>query len=423
MSSSGTELERWLIDGVLDNDLASDSEVWEINFDEGRQLVLRDFGPYQSLYLRPQNFVKRFYHTLYPLAVEDWQVCDQIQLYDEFCIIDTQLNIRFQATLEYAQKHAEILPDINEHIKNTYHRSVKDKISKQLLNLQDDEWVRSGLGEIEKAIAMAVSEMLMIEDIDAQARCSIQASFVEFPDVQLGKEAVYLSVLKKSYEVSEEQRGEHFHQEQQEQQQLLAYHHKQLESVEQEAELDRQKQAQDAAHQRQLLLDQQQQQQEQFVIESRLHEEKIQHENYLNDITLNVQLQAKQEQEKRTRNAELKSQAEDLSHQALLKDERVQADIEKYEQVQARWLEAKDNAHVLELEREIQQKKLKFEMDTAYKKQEEQLQLELQKENYDTTKNSDIYLRREIELLELDRKRLELQLAIKESRKADGQNT
>jgi hypothetical protein len=72
-------------------------------------------------------------------------------------------------------------------------------------------------------------------------------------------------------------------------------HHKaQLEQFEQDAELERQRQKQDAQHQRQLLLDAEQQQQEQFVVESRLHGDKIKHENYLNDITLDVQLQAKQ---------------------------------------------------------------------------------------------------------------------------------
>ena len=423
MNNSGTEIERWLVEGTVDQDLTLSSDVWQVDFDEGRQLVFRDFGPYQKLYLRPEKFVKRFYHTLYPLVVENWKIYDQIQLYDEFCTIDTQLDIRFQATLQYAQQQAEILPEINEHIKNTYHKSISDIISQHLLDLKDDEWVRSGLSEIEKTIAMAVSEMLMLENIEAQARCAIQASFIEFPDVQLGKEGVYLSVLKKSYEVSEEQREERFRQEQQEQQQLLTHHQKQLEQFGLDAELERQRQAKDAGHQRRLLLDQELQQQEQFVIESHLHEDKIKHENYLNDITLDVQLQAKQEQEKRSRNAEQQSQAEDLSHQALLKEQKLHADIEKFEHEQASWLEAKDKAHALELEKEQQQKLLKFEMEVAHKKHEEQIQLEIQEENYNTTKDSDIYLRREIELLELDKKRLELQYAIQESRKTSGQGT
>ncbi|OQK16684.1 hypothetical protein AU255_01905 [Methyloprofundus sedimenti] len=422
MNNPNTEIERWLIEGSIENDLTLNSDVWEVVFDEGRQLVVSDFGPFQKLYLRPQKFIKRFYHTLYPLPVEDWQVCGQIQLYDEFCTIDTQLDIRFQATIEYAQRQMENLPEINEHIKHTYLKSVSDQVSKHLLNLQNDEWVRSGLGDIENAIAITVSEMLMLENIEAQARCSIQATFIEFPDVQLGKEAVYLSVLKKNYEVSEEQRTERYRQELQAQQQQRTHQQKQLEQMQQDAELERQKQAQDAEYQRQLLLDQELLQREQFVIESRLHTDKIQHDNYLNDITVDVQLQAKMEQEKRTRNATQKSQAEELSHQALLKDQKLNADIEAFKHEQASWLAAKDKAHALELEKEQEQKKLKLAMEAANKKYEEQLQLEIQQEIYNNTKNSDIYLRREIELLELDKKRLELQLAIQESRKASDQS-
>lgn len=423
MSSPGTEIERWLIEGSLETDQALNSDVWEVNFEEERQLVFSRFGPYQKLYLRPEKFVKRFYHTLYPLLVEDWLISDQIQLYDEFCTIDTQLDIRFQATLEYAQRQVEILSEINEHIKNTYHQAISEQVTKQLLNLQNDSWVRSGLGDIEKAIELAVNEMLVLENIQSQARCSIQASFAEFPEVQLGREGIYLSVLKKSFEVSEEQREERFRQEQEEQEQKLEHQQKQLEQVEQVAELRRQKQAQDSEHQMQLLLDQEQQQQEELAIETRLHTEKIQHDSYLTDITLDVEIQAKQEQERRMRIAEQHSQEEKLRHQALLKEQGLQAEIGLYEAEQVRWLEAKDKANVQQLEREQRQKQLRFDMETAYKKHEEQLQLEMQEQNYKTTRNSDIYLRREIELLELDKKRLELQLAIQESRKESGQST
>ncbi|MBT4145333.1 MAG: hypothetical protein HOE45_00320 [Gammaproteobacteria bacterium] len=72
MNSPGTEIESWLIEGTLNHDQRLEPEVWQVDFDEGRQLVFRDFGPYQKLYLRSEKFVKRFYHTLYPLAVEDW---------------------------------------------------------------------------------------------------------------------------------------------------------------------------------------------------------------------------------------------------------------------------------------------------------------------------------------------------------------
>jgi len=417
MNNSGAEMDRWLVDAPLENEQSLSPEVWEVIFDEDRQLVFFQFGPYQKLYLRPEKFVKRFYHTLYVLQVEDWQITEQVQLYDDFCRVDIQLDIRFQATLEYAQRHMEILSEINEHIKNTYYRAISELMSKELRNLQNDSWVRDGLGDIEKAIVIAVNEMLVLENIQSQTRCTIRAEFTEFPDVQLGKEGVYLSVLKKSFEVSEEQREECFRQDQLQQQQQLAHKQKQLQHREDDAEFDRQKQAQDAQHRIQLLLDQQQQQQEQLAVETRLHSEKTQHDSYLNEITLDVELQSKQEQENRTRAAEQKLQAEKTQHQALLKEQELQAEIEAYEQKQARWVVAKDKAHSQQIEMERRQQQLKLEMQAANKTHEEQLQLELQKQNYKNKVNSDIYLRREIELLELDKKRMELQLALQESRK------
>jgi hypothetical protein len=50
-------------------------------------------------------------------------------------------------------------------------------------------------------------------------------------------------------------------------------------------------------------------------------------------------------------------------------------------------------------------------------KRRERQRLEMQKDSYNNRKESDIYLRREIELLALEKQRMELQLAIKDARK------
>lgn len=59
-------------------------------------------------------------------------------------------------------------------------------------------------------------------------------------------------------------------------------------------------------------------------------------------------------------------------------------------------------------------------MNAANKKRQEEERMQMQEQNYQVTRNSDIYLRREIELLELDKKRLELQLEIQGSKKHRG---
>ena len=412
MNNPGTEIDQWLIEGALETGQELSSELWVANFDVERQVVLSQFGPYNRLFLRPEKFVKRFYHTLYPLLIEDWFLSETIQLFDGFCTINTQLDIRFQATFAYAQSQLEILSEINEYIKNMYHAIIVDLINNELLKLQDDSWVRTGLGDIEKSIALEVNELLVLENIQSQAVCTVKALFADFPDVQLGNERIYLSVLKKSYEVTEQNREELFRQQQQEQQQKLEHKQKQLENFEKNAELDRIKQAQDAEFQKRLLLDQQQQQQEQLEIETRLHESKVQHESRLREISLQAELQQKQQQAEHIRVTEQQVQTEELAHQALLKQQEVRADIEKYEQKHASWLAAKAKKNELQLQHEHRQEQIKIDMKAANKKREEKERMEMQEQNYQKTRNSDIYLRREIELLELDKKRLELQLEV-----------
>ena len=415
MNNSQSEIDQWLVVGAQEHDQSFELQVWEANFDVERQLVYSKFGPYSKLFLRPEKFVQRFYHTLYPLLVEDWEVVEQLQLYEGFCMLDIKLEVRFQATLAYAQSQIEILSEINEHIKTTYQGVILDLIHNKLFAaLPDDTWIQAGLGDIERAIDFAVSEMLVLNNIQAQTTCYLKASFAEFPDVQLGKEHLYLSVLKKNFEVNEQQREELFRQEQLAEEQDLAHKQLQLEQLKEQTELVQLKQAQDAEHKRRLLLDQEQQLQVQLAIEKRMYVQKVEHENELKAIEFEASLREQKRQEEQIRASEKKVQAEQLAHQNLLKEKQLHADIAKQEQEQASWLTAKNKEHELQLEHEQKQKQLKFDMDVANKKREEQRRIEMQEQNYEVKKNSDIYLRREIELLELDKKRLELEAAIKE---------
>jgi hypothetical protein len=415
MNNSPAEIDQWLIAGTQEHDQSFELQVWDANFDIERQLVYSKFGPYSKLFLRPEKFIQRFYHTLYPLLVEDWEVVEQLQLYEGFCTLDIKLEVRFQATLAYAQSQIEILSEINEHIKTTYQGVILDLIHNKLFAaLPDDTWIQAGLGDIERAIDFAVSEMLVLNNIQAQTTCYVKVSFADFPDVQLGKEHLYLSVLKKNFEVNEQQREELFRQEQLAEEQSIAHKQQQLEQLKEQAELEQLKQAQNAEHKRRLLLDQEQQLQVQLAIEKRMYVQKVEHENELKAIEFEASLREQKRQAGQIRASEQKVQAEQLAHQNLLKEKQLHADIAKQEQEQASWLMAKNKEHELQLEHEQKQKQLKFDMDVANKKREEQRRIEMQEQNYEAKKNSDIYLRREIELLELDKKRLELEAAIKE---------
>ncbi|HEY8037447.1 MAG TPA: hypothetical protein VIF37_17850 [Methylobacter sp.] len=417
--SSRTEIDKWFIEGTLANDDIAVSETWDPIFDADRQLVVTKLGPYWKLFLRPEGFVRRFYHLIYPLPVENWCINHQIKLYDGFCTIDVMLDIRFQATLKYARNNTDILADINGHIKTAYEDLLINLIDKELLNLSDGAWVQKGLTDIEKNISLAASEMLILQNIQSQTLCSLKPSFEEFPDVQLAQESVYLCVLKKNFEFNDAQREELFRQEQEIEKQKLEHKQKQLEQLNRDAELDRLKQSQMALNRKLLLEEKEKQLLEQFEIEKRLHAEKVKHENSLKEITLEAELQEQQKHEARLRVAEQTNHMELLAHQAKLKAKELEADIAKYENQQARWRESKNKTHAQQLAIEQRQKQLELETEAENQRRREQHRLTLKKENYKNRKESDVYLRREIELLAREKQHLERQLAINESKKPE----
>ncbi|MDO9423034.1 MAG: hypothetical protein Q7T40_02420 [Methylobacter sp.] len=422
MHSPRTEIDKWFIDGTLASDDLAISEVWDPVFDADRRLVHTKIGPYWRLFLRPEGFVKRFYHRIYPLPVEIWHVTEQIKLYDGFCTIDVELYIHFQATLKYALSNMDILPDINEHIKTAYEDLVINLIDKELVNLSDGSWVQKGVTDIEKKISLAVSEMLILQNIQSQTLCTLKPAFEGFPDVQLPQENVYLCVLKKSFEVNDAKREELFRQEQDIEQQKLEHKQRQLDQLNRDAEQERLKQAQDAFNKKLLLEEKEKQLLEQFEIERRLHAEQVKHDNSLKEITLEADLQEQQKQEARLRMAEQQTHMASLAHQAQLKAQDLEADIAKYEFQQARWRESKDKIHSQQIAFEQRQKQLEFDADVESQKHREQQRLKMQQQSYNKNKESDVYLRREIELLALEKQRLELQLAIKAAKK-QGEDT
>ncbi|MDP1664880.1 MAG: hypothetical protein Q8L79_07095 [Methylobacter sp.] len=422
MNSSRTEIDKWFIDGVLANDDLAISEVWEPVFDADRQLVHTKFGPYWKLFLRPERFIKRFYHRVYPLPIENWLITQQIKLYDGFCTIDVVLDIRFQASLKYALGNMDILSDINGHIKKAYEDLLINLINKELLNLSDGSWVQKGVTDIENKISLAASEMLILQNIQSQILCTLKPSFEEFPDVQLAQEHVYLCVLKKSFEFNDTKREELFRQEQEIEQQKLEHKQKQLDQLNRDAELDRLKQAQEALNRKLLLEEKEKQLLEQFEIEKRLHAKQVKQDNSLKEITLEADIEEQQKHEASLRLAEQKTHMESLAHQAKLKEKELEADIAKYENQQARWRESKDKIHAQQVAFEQRQKQLEFDTGVENQKRREQQRLEMQKESYQKKKESDIYLRREIELLTLEKQRLELQLAIKDAKKQGHDN-
>ena len=348
MNSYKTEIDNWLIKDSSDENPAY-LEKWEPIFDADRHLVYAKFGPFKRLFIRPERFVKRFYHQVYPLPVEHWCISQQLELYDGFCTIDVTLDICFQATLKYALNNMDILSDINIHIKSTYEDLIINVIDTELLGLSDGTWVQKGITDIEDRIAFAIGEMLILQNIQSRPLCTINPVFKEFPDVQLAHKNVYLCVLKKSFESNNEKREEIFRQEQTAEKQKYEHKQKILEQLKYESELERLKQAQEALNKKILLEEQEKYLLEQFEIEKRIHSEKLNHENELKEITLEADIQQQKKHNERLRNAEQQDQIASLTHQSKLKEKKLEADIANYEKQQARWMAARNKIHQLQL--------------------------------------------------------------------------
>jgi len=415
MNNSKTEIDSWLMTLSANNDEAID-EVWESGFEPDRQVIHSKFGPYKKLFLRPEHFVKRFYHTIYPLAIEEWQCTDQVLLYEGFCTIDIVLDVRFQATFNYAENNIEILSELNEHIKHSYHDLAFDLVNRELLNLSDGSWVQHGLAGTEKKICGSISEMLILKNIQSEVICKLTPNFEEFPDVQFAKESVYLSVLKRSFEFNKLERDELFRQQQQQEKQKIEHKRLQLQQINEIAEQDRQRQALIAENNSFLLEEKAQQQLAQFELKKKIHRDKVTLNSELKEMTLVGELRDKQTHQNLLREQQQLEKEQLISHQAKLKEKELQADIVEYEREQASWRIVKDKEHQEELDLKHKQQQIEFETDVGYKKRYEIQRLAMQEESYTARKKADVYLKREIELLELEKQRLALQVSIKESK-------
>ncbi|MGJ0492232.1 hypothetical protein [Methylobacter sp.] len=442
MNNDNTDLEKWLGGFGFDEETIG-QESWDPGFEAERRIVHSRFGFYSKLFSRPEKFVKRFYHTVYPLTIADWALTANNKLYDGFCTITTRLDIRFQSSVKYATANWELLPDINRHIKAAYEGLVRDVIDRELLNLDDGAWIQSGLKDTEQKIAHAVNELLMVRDIQCRTFCTLKPAFEEFLDDagldgRFAQESVYLSVVKKNFEFREKQAQEKQRQEQELENQKLLHEQLQLQQLNREEELRRLKAIQDAENQQLLLKDEEKLQAERFIMEKRLHAEKIKHENALKEMAWRAEVEEQEKRQALHRETEQQNQINQLAHGARLKETALEAEIREFEKQQARWNEAKEKMHIesLKQQQRLQQMDLEAELMAQERQQRErskvqqklqtdkieyesrlkgmQLEAEIkeQQKRFEATEKSDEYLRREIELLILEKQRAELMLAV-----------
>ena len=448
MSSEKSPFEEWLSEISSEADTLNDT--WDPGFEGGRQIIVARLGPYLNVFQRPTNFTPRFYHQNFPLPVDEWRFNRQIRLYGDFCTIDAMITIRYQAQIKYAQANLEALTNINQHIKSRCEGLLKDAIDKELHDLATGDWVEQGLNPVERRIEMQINETLTLQNVQCRALCELLTTFSETPDPtkldsRFAHDDIYIKILKKNFEIQEQQNKERIRQELVLEQQRLERQQRLIDQYNQEQALHRIEQEQAALNLKRRLEEQERQLNEQFLIEERVHREQVYHEQNLKRVEQEAATRTQQEIQARQLEMEQQLQKERLVHQQQLKEIQLAAEISDFEKNQEAWNAIHERLRIEKIDQEKRLKQLENEaklavLDTTQgeeqklqerllqekmlhearlKDMELEMQIQEHEKRFAATQQLDNYLRRDIELLILEKHRGELMQEVKKSKLDD----
>ncbi|MGR9071983.1 MAG: hypothetical protein ACU833_02845 [Gammaproteobacteria bacterium] len=427
-------------DGRLDRD------VWDPGFEGERRIVITKLGPFVRAFQKPAKFIKRFFHTVYPLSIENWRISETTRLYGGFCTLETELNIRFQSSVKFARDNLDAFPDINSHIKSCFDGLVRDIVDGELINLDDGDWVKTGLAAVERTIETAVNEALIMQKIQCRAVCEIRPTFSEVTenpglDDKFAHEKVYLHVMQKNFEFREKRKHEQIRQQEALESLEMEQRRKQLDNLDKEDEIQRVRQLKESEIAKNRLIEKEKQREEQYAIEKRLHASQLKHQSFIKEMDYDAELEEQEIKQLRQQQLDEILLENELKHNSRIKEKELEAEILEYEKRQQKWneTEIRLKSEKIKLEEKLREKQLEADIleqeirATAQQKMEERIKeeklrhesrlrdMELdsaiheQQKRFEATKRSDDFLRREIELLVMEKQKAELNKAIKEA--------
>jgi hypothetical protein len=324
---------------------------------------------------------------------------------------------------------------------------VKDAVDQELRKLANGDWVEQGLTSIERRIETRINETLTLQHIQCRALCEILATFSEFHDPnkldsRFAHDDIYLKILRKNFETQEQQNKERLRQELVLEQQRLERQQRLIDQYNQEQTLHRIEQEQTALNLKRRLEEQERQLTEQFLIEARVHREQVYHEQNLKRMEQDAAAQAQQETQAKQLETEQLLLHERLAHQQRIKEIQLAAEIAEFEKNQEAWNLTHERLKVEKIEQEKRLKQLENAAELALldsKQNEEQklqerllmeklmhearlkdMELEMQIQQHEkrfaATQQLDNYIRRDIELLILEKHRGELTQEVRRSK-------
>lgn len=277
-----------------------DNGEWDPGFEGNRRVVVFQLGPMQRVFPRPTKFRKRFYHRVYDIPIEDWNVAWDFYLLSGFCVMRSSLSVRYQASLKYVQENADRLPEINGQIKSNYEILLKDTIEKELILAEDMDLMSTGFEEIEERIENIINETLIEQGIQCRARCQLEPSFKALDEDSeftssghFQHDQAVLQYLQRNNDLRNQRKHELFRQEREALRSKIEHEEKLLEHSDQEIALEKVKESKAAESVKVEIEAEQRRQIERQKSHERLLAEKLEHESRMQALERDAELQVK----------------------------------------------------------------------------------------------------------------------------------
>ncbi len=261
---------------------------WDPGFEGDRWIVVSRFGPFLKVYRRPLNYRKRFYHKTFNIPVRDWLIITDSKFLAGLCTMTSRLEVRFQPTVRYAQSNLEALADLPGHIMSNYEGLLKDVMERELLQADDNGWVKQGLESIERSIENIVNETLAAQHIQCRARCQLEPSFEDLSEKQIEslsghfeRQEAYLELMRRNHEFESKRSQENYRHAEQNERAALEHQRNLLDQFRRDEAVRQAKDREESEGVCARLQEEERRQAARQASEERRHIERIEHEKQL----------------------------------------------------------------------------------------------------------------------------------------------
>lgn len=289
----------------MDNEgrLFTHEDEWESGFEGDRRIVVARLGPFQRVFPQPKHYVRRFYHRVYDLSIQDWHIALEPIGLGPLCTVEATLSIRFQPTFTFAKEHLDHLDALGEYIKARYEILLRDAAESEcrLVSTETTGWIQRGHAQLEHRVDSIIHEILAIRDIQSRCRCQMKIHFTNEKCIEeevlsgtdISFHNITLAILRRRRDATERLVREQYEQHILEQTLKLEHEERMLDLVRQEGELRRQRQEQENERIRAERIAEETRYAEQMNSEIRLREERLRHETRMRQMEVEAELQEK----------------------------------------------------------------------------------------------------------------------------------